>query len=318
MGILALICALCVCLAACGQMPQEGTAGQESEAGRLKVVCSVYPVYDFTQKIAGDLANVSLLVPPGVEAHDWEPSPADIVQLEEADVLVLNGAGLEFWSEKVLAAIENKDLVIVDSSAQVTLRSATGDGEEQDHEDHDHEEHGHGEYDPHVWLYPMNAQRQMLTITEALVLADPENNAGYQENYAAYEKECALLDEEYRAALSAVPRRSIIVAHEAYGYLCDAYDLIQIGVEGLQPDSEPDPARMAEIVDLMKETGIDTVFYETGASPKVAEAISRETGARVDALNPIEGLSRDDMEAGKNYFTEMRENLQKLVKALSE
>lgn len=313
MGILALICALCVFMAACGQTPEEGTAGQESEAGRLKVVCSVYPVYDFTQKIAGDLANVSLLVPPGVEAHDWEPSPADIVQLEEADVLVLNGAGLEFWSEKVLAAIENKDLVIVDSSAQLTLRSATGDGE-----DHDHEEHGHGEYDPHVWLYPMNAQRQMLTITEALVLADPENSDGYQENYAAYEKECALLDEEYHAALSAVPRRSIIVAHEAYGYLCDAYDLIQIGVEGLQPDSEPDPARMAEIVDLMKETGIDTVFYETGASPKVAEAISRETGARVDALNPIEGLSRDDMEAGKDYFTEMRENLQKLVKALSE
>lgn len=302
-------------LAACGGGGGEGR--EEAEDGRLRVVCSIYPVYDFTCKIAGDLAVVDMLVPPGVEAHDWEPSTTDIVALEKADVLVLSGAGMEYWRDDIVGSLENKALVVVDSSGEIALRLAQDhDHDEEDHDHHGEDGHDHGEYDPHVWLNPLNAKEQLRAIATALALADPENADAYMAACEEWAGECDALDGEYRTGLAGVEQRNIVVAHEAYGYLCDAYDLQQIGIEGITPDSEPDPARMAEIIDTVEALGIDTIFYETAGSEKTAQAIADATGTKLDALNPIEGLSKADIEAGKDYFSEMRANLSALQRAL--
>ncbi len=320
----AIVFILCAALlfAGCGIKPETAAPGENG--GRLAVYASFYPVYDFALKIGGDRAQVFQLVPPGSEPHSWEPSAADIVRLASADVLVCNGAGMEHWLDTVLASLENEKLTVVNTSQNLTLLAATAHSHDEDGEaGHGREAEGEGRGhegdadDPHTWLNPMNAKIQMAAIRDAFGAADPDNSAYYAERYEIYAAELDKLDREYRETLAPLPRRDIVVSHTAFGYLCAAYGLHQIGIEGLTPDSEPDPARMAEIIDLTKERGITTVFAEELVSPAVAEAVAAATGAKVAVLNPIGGLSAEQQQNGDDYFSVMRRNLAALQKALS-
>lgn len=306
-----------------------GTEREETEQRKITLIAASYPVYDFSKKIAGDRANVVSIVPEGQSPHGFEPSPTDIADLEKADIFVYNGAGLEGWTDKVLESLDTEKLMTVDSSEGVELIKSTHthdhDHEEEDHdEDHDehdheheeHEHHDHGPMDPHIWLDPENAAIQMENILNALVEADPENAEYYQENFEENRKKLAALDESFHNGLKDISQREIVVSHEAFGYLCHAYDLKQIGIEGINSSSEPDPKTMAEIVEYMNKTGIKTVFSETLVDPKVAESIAKETGAEVTVLDPVEGLTEENQKAGKEYFSIMEENLQVLEKAL--
>lgn len=261
------------------------------------------------------------MVPAGTEPHDWEPAAADIKNLEEAALFVYSGGGMEHWVEDVLASLETKKLVSVEASAGVTLRSGHIHDEEEHKgaEEHTEEEehgHDHGQFDPHVWLSPVNAKKEMENIKNAYVKADPDNKDYYEKNYQTYTAEFDKLDQEYKDTLSALPNKSIIVSHEAFGYLCDAYGLTQMGIEGLSPDSEPDPARMAEIIDFVKANHVKVIFFEELVSPKVAETIAAETGAQTQVLNPLEGLSDEELKNGADYFSVMEDNLKQLKAAL--
>ena len=156
----------------------------------------------------------------------------------------------------------------------------------------------------------------MENIKNAYVKADPDNKDYYEENYRTYAAAFDKLDQEYKDTLSALPNKSIVVSHEAFGYLCDAYGLTQMGIEGLSPDSEPDPARMAEIIDFVKTNQVRVIFFEELVSPKVAETIAAETGAQTQVLNPLEGLSDEDLKNGADYFSVMEDNLAQMKAAL--
>ncbi len=301
----------------------EAAPSANAEGALLSVYASFYPMYDFAAKIGGDKVTVVNMVPSGMEPHDWEPTAADIIGLENADVFIYNGAGMEHWVADVLPTLQNQDLVVVEAAEGLELREGHHHEEEEadDHEgeadEHeDEEDHDHGEFDPHVWLNPLYAKKEAENIKNAFVLADPENKGYYEENYAAVAAEFDLLDQEYRETLGGLPNKDFVVSHEAFGYLAAAYDLHQIGVEGLAPDSEPDPARVAEIIDLVKENKIRTIFFEELASPKVAESIAKETGAETGVLSPVEGLSDEELAAGADYFSVMRANLSALKNAL--
>ena len=289
--------AVCV-LSAC-----KPEAGEEKD-GKLKVMASFYTMGDFAQKAGGDEVEVTTMVPAGTEPHDWEPEAQDIAALEEADVFIYNGAKMEHWVKDVLNTLENKELIVVEAAEDIELLGSHG---------HQGEE---GVYDPHVWLDPRNAEKQMETIGEALEKAAPDKQEYFRENCSKYKTEFAQLDQEFEEQLEALPGKDIIVAHEAFGYLCRAYGLNQIGIEGLSPDSEPDPARMEEIIEFARENKVKTIFFEELTSPKVANTIAKETGADTAVLNPLEGLTEEEIEEGKDYFSVMRENLQALVKAL--
>lgn len=284
----------------------------QSESGdeKLKVLASFYPMYDFAQKVGGDKVEVTNMVPAGTEPHDWEPTATDIRQLEDADVFVYNGAGMEHWAEDVLASLDNQDIIIVEASKGLEFIEGEAHEDEEDEAEHeeDEEEHDTG-YDPHVWLDPLNAKAEMENIKNALVEADPENEAYYTENYEEYSVKFDQLDEKYKEELADMKGKDIIVAHEAFGYLCNAYDLNQVGIEGLSPDSEPDPARMKEIIEFAKENQIKTIYFEELVSPKVAETIAAEVGAKTSVLNPLEGLNDEQIKAGEDYFSIMEENL---------
>jgi zinc transport system substrate-binding protein len=271
-------------------------AAEKPQSGRLRVVASFYPMYDFAKKIGGDKADVSIMVPAGSEPHDWEPSTSDIVKLEDADIFVYNGNGMELWAQDLLYSTNNGGLVSIEASRGVP---------------------GLVSSDPHVWLDPKRAKDELANIKEAFKKADPENASCYENNYKKYAAEMDALDTEYRETLSACPGKDIVVAHAAFGYLCESYGLNQIPIEGINAESEPDPARMAEIVAFVREKGINVIFFEELISPKVAETIAAETGAVTAVLNPIGGLTGEQAAAGEDYFSMMRKNLAELKKALS-
>lgn len=276
---------------------------------KLNVYTSFYAMYDFTEKIGGDKINITNLVPAGIEPHDWEPTTTDITNLNKADVLVYNGASMEHWVDKVVSSLENKDLITVEASKGMSLM-----------EGHDEEEGGNVKdaisYDPHVWLSIKGAKTEMETIKNALVKADSKNADYYEGNYNNYAEKFDALDKEYTDTLSTVPNKDIIVAHQAFGYLCKDYGLNQVAIEGLSADSEPDPARMTEIIKFAKENKVKIIFFEELVSPKVAETIANEIGAKTAVLNPLEGLSDDDIKNGEDYLTIMKSNLEELKSAL--
>ena len=290
---------------------KENESDQNSE-DKIKIYTSIYPVYDFAKKVGGDKVDVTNLVPAGTEPHDWEVSTSDIVNLEKADMLIYNGAGIENWTDKVINTLENKDIVYVKTSEGLDIHKVS----EEDSHSHEEDGHSHGSYDPHTWLSIKNAKKEMENIKNALVKYDPDNAKYYEDNYEEYAKKFDELDKKYSDTLGPIENKTIIVAHEAFGYLCSDYDINQEGIEGLTPDSEPDPARMSEIIKFAKENNVKTIFFEELVSPKVAETIAKEIDAKTEVLNPLEGLTEEQINNGEDYFTVMERNLEVLYESM--
>ncbi len=288
-----------------------GNKTNENIDGKINIYTSIYPLYDFATKIGGDKVHVTNLVPAGTESHDWEVSTSDIVNLEKADMLIYNGAGIENWTDKVMDTLENKDIVYVKTSEGLDLLKS-----EDDCHHHGEEDHDHGEYDPHTWLSIENAEKEMENIKDALVSYDPENADYYESNFETYETKFEELKDEYTEKLGPIEDKTIIVSHEAFGYLCNEYNITQEGIDGLNPDSEPDPARMTEIIKFAKAHNINTIFTEELSSTKVAETIAKEIKGTTAVLNPLEGLTQTQIDAGEDYFSVMKQNLEAIYKSL--
>lgn len=286
------------------------------ESGKITVYTSFYTMYDFTMKIGGDKVNVINMVPAGMEPHEWEPSPKDIAGLSKASLFIYSGAGMESWAGKVLESINNDNLIAVETSKQIPLEKSEHSHEHEGTEQDEEGSHDSHEYDPHVWLNPMYAKIQMKAIKDALVQADPENSRYYEENFNYYAEKLDQLDKKYKEAASSFSRKEIVVSHAAYGYLCSAYGLEQLALEGTASGSEPDSGTMGKIIDFVTEHDVKVIFYDGFSSSKVADQVARETGARTAVLNPLEGISDDDLKAGKDYFSVMEENLKALSDAL--
>lgn len=267
---------------------------------KLNVVTSFYTMSDFAAKIGGDKVNIINLVPSGMEPHDFEPKTGDITKLKNAKVFIYNGAAMENWVDKVVSSSNNKDLVTVEASREVKLLSESG-----------------AIKDPHVWLNPQNAIIEMAAIEDAFVKADPNNKSYYEQNFDTYKNRLNELDKEYKEAVATFNSKDIVVAHAAFGYLCDAYGLKQVPIEGLNAESEPTAAKMAEISKYAKDNNIKVIFFEELVSPKVAQTIAKEAGAKTDKLNPLEGISDEDKKNNKEYISIMQDNLDALKRALN-
>ncbi|MDQ0339787.1 zinc transport system substrate-binding protein [Caldalkalibacillus uzonensis] len=292
------------------------------EEERLLIYTSLFPLYDFAQKIAGERAEVINLIPPGAEPHDFEPTPNDIVELHKADLFVYNGGGFEGWIEKIVEAIDNPDLKVVESTAHVQLLTNEETGHAHDHgkeEDHDHaheHEHEHGELDPHVWVDPLRAKQQAEAIKDALVEIDPEYADFYEQNYSELAQGFDDLHAKFEEMSQNIERRDFVVSHEAFGYLALRYELNQVGIAGLSPSQEPSPQRLSEIIEFVQENDIDYILFENTVTLKVAEVIKSETGAESLVLHNLESLTEEELAQGEDYFSIMEQNLDVLKKAL--
>lgn len=286
-----------------------------SNTAQLEVATSFYVIEHFAERVGGDLVNVINVVPAGVDAHDFEPTPKDVAQIQDADVFMFHGAGLDSWAEDLAAQFDASRVVEMTESFE--LREITEDAHDEDEELEEHEEeHGHGDVDPHIWLDPALAAEMVDVIQDALITKDPSNTSLYRSNADAYKQELAQLHEEFVSGLFACELNTIVVSHDAFGYLGTQYGLEIESIAGISPEEEPSTRQLAEIVETAESNNVEYIFFETLASPKLAETVAAEIGGGTLVLNPIEGLTPDEQSNGATYTSVMRENLANLQTAL--
>lgn len=285
---------------------------------RLKVLASFYPLQFVAQQVGGEYVEVSNLTPPAAEPHDLELSLAQARTIGTADVVVILGG----FQAAVDEAVEQQSPArLVDAANYVTLLSAddTGAMAEEDEEDAAEEEHGHAHelagMDPHFWLDPTQLALLADPVATALSEADPAHAEQFEQNAASLKERLAALDQEFTDRLAPFHGSMLVTNHTAFGYLARRYGLEQVGIAGLDPETEPSPARMREIADLARDHDVKTLFYESLVSPRVVQTLADDLGIQVAELNPIEGLG--EAGATENYFTLMERNLDTLVEGLS-
>ena len=276
---------LALVLAGCSQAPTPTS---------VEVVTTIYPVHELARWVGGDRARLTLLVPPGVEAHSWEPSPQDLARLSRARLFVYNGAGLEPWVSRLVNTGSPTSFHRVEVTQGLDLIRRNG------------------QPDPHVWLDPLLVAQEVETIRGALAQANPPDAATYEANARAARARLETLDRRFREGLASCQRRELVVSHEAFAYLARRYNLTLIALMGLSPEVEPSPTQLAKLVRTARRVNARTVFVESLVSPRLAETLARELGAEVRALNPVEGLTEAEARAGKNYWSLMEANLEAL------
>ncbi|HEM2826871.1 ZinT/AdcA family metal-binding protein [Streptococcus suis] len=296
-------------LAACGN----STASQED--GKLDIVTTFYPVYEFTKEVTGDEANVELLVKAGTEVHGYEPSAKDIARIQEADAFVYENENMETWVHDVEGSIDTEKVNVISATEGMLLLP----GGEEEHEGHDHSEEGHSHaYDPHVWLSPERAITLVENIRDSLVAKYPEKKDAFETNAAAYIEKLDALDAKYSETLSAAKQKYFVTQHTAFAYLALDYGLKQVSITGVAADEDPTPSRLAELTEYINKYGIKYIYFEENASKSVAETLAKETGVQLDVLNPLESLTDEDMKNGKDYISVMEDNLTALEKTTSQ
>ena len=296
-------------LASCGQTTQS-----PKEKKELTVMTTFYPMYDFAKQVVGDEGEVELLIPAGTEPHDYEPSAKDLAKITDADVFVYNSKELETWVPNVIENLDTKKVSIVEASQSIQLMQGT---EEEESGEEGHEGHNHShELDPHVWLDPVLAQKEVTAIRDALIKKYPEKKAVFEKNTVAYLEKLTALDKEYQAAFADAKNRTFVTQHAAFGYLAKQYGLTQEPIAGISPDQEPSPSRLAELKKYIKTNNVSVIYFEASASTKVAKTLADETGVELAVLNPLESLTQKEQEAGENYVSVMKENLAALQKSI--
>lgn len=296
-------------VAACGN---DGTAAPDDAAGTVTVVATAYPLFEAASAVGGERAEVTNLVAAGTEPHDLELTPDQAERMEDADLVVTVGRGFQPALEKAAKRRQGKTLQLLPDEDDDRARDG---GAKDDGHDHEHTDTRTGA-DPHVWLDPQEMSRIVEEVRDALIGIDRAGETQYRANAESLLTELEALDERFEAGLADCDRRVIVTSHAAFGHLAEAYRLEQHAVSGLSPEAEPTPDRLDELATLVKTEGVTTVFTEELVSPKVAEALARETGVKTAVLSPLEGLTSEEAEAGEGYTSVMDRNLAVLREAL--
>jgi len=289
--------------------PRRGGGGE-----RLRVAAAFYPLEEAAQAIGGDRAVVTGLTPPGRGPHDLELEAPQLRALEQADLVAYLGAGFQPAVEEAVAGLPSRvdrvDLLRATALRRVDPAVPGVRGEV------DGETVLDGR-DPHVWVDPALFARMVDALRDALVRADPARAAAYRRNAARYRARIVALDREFATALRGCATRTLVTSHAAFGYLADRHDLEQAPIAGISPGDEPDPRSLAATARKARAAGVRTVFFESLVPPDLARTVAREIGARTDFLDPIEGLTRAQLDAGEDYVSIQRANLRRLRRGLA-
>jgi zinc transport system substrate-binding protein len=290
-------------LTGCGS----GDEGSGGGSGELTVLAGFYPLEWTAARVGGEHVSVSSLTPPGAEAHDLELAPQDVAAVAEADLLVYLD-GFQPALDEAAGGEGGDSAWDAGQAADLVTGEAHAHAESEEHADEE-------TVDPHFWLDPTRLAAVGDALADRLADLDPGNATAYEENAAALRGDLEALDQEMETALAACSVSTLVTSHEAFGYLGDRYGLDVVGISGLSPSQEPDPAQLAEIATLVRDRGITTVYTETLVDPAVAETVAEEAGARTAVLDPIEGLT--DASGGEDYLQVMRANLATLQEGQS-
>ncbi|SDZ58726.1 zinc transport system substrate-binding protein [Evansella caseinilytica] len=351
---------LAMILSACGQEENETSDTSDDAAGNtaetLKVYTTLYPLEYFASRIGGDHVEVTNIVPAGADAHSFEPTANQMIEIADGDLFIYNGAGFEGFAERIKETIASHEVMILTAADGLEFIGYDHDHaheeddhaheeddhaheeddhaheeddhahEEDDHaheeDDHAHEEdgddhgHAHGEEDPHVWLDPLRAVQLAENIKTALVELYPDGEELFTENFEALTAELEALDEEFVAMADEISKDTIVVSHAGYGYWDDRYGIHQIGIAGLSPTNEPSIKQIQETIAFVEANNITHIMFEQNIPVNIAETVRDEVGAEALWLHNLESLTQEELDGGEDYFTLMRSNIETLKTAL--
>ncbi len=271
------------------------TAAPTPSAGdALTVVTTIYPLQYLAERVGGDHVNVTNLTGGGVEPHEYELTPSDRTLLQHADVVLWNGGEVDSWMTGVVAELEQTGVQVVEVLPVVKPLPA----------------------DPHFWHDPRRMMMAGDTIANVLRAGDAAHDADYSANTDALANDLQALDAELEQLTQGCALHDVVTAHDAYAYLAERAGFTLHAIAGISPDEEPTPRHMQELQNMIRDTGVETVFFETLTSPALAEALAKDTGVQTGVLNPLEGLTQEDLDAHHDYLTIMRSNFAALRRAL--
>lgn len=275
----------------------------------IKVVTSFYGMKALTEEIGGDRVSIKNIIPEGSEPHDFDIKAKDMKAIEEGDIFIYNGAGMEEWIKDVETAISNKGLITVEASKGVELINAE-DVEKELEEDH--EGHKHSGKDPHTWLGLTTAKIQGENIKNALVEKDPENKDYYEKNLKGFNELIDSLINEYIPKFNEVTNKNFVTGHATFGYLCRDLGLVQKSIEGIFAEGEPSPKELQNLIEYCKENDIKTIFVEELVSPQLSNTLAKEVGGETKQIYTLH--SREE---GKSFSDTLKYNVETIYNAMS-
>lgn len=286
----------------------------KKEDGKLNIIATVYPVYDFAKEVAGDRANVSMLLDPGVELHDYEPTPQDIIKIGESDLFLYLGEELEPWAETVISGIDSKENLKNISNGIKLIETEEFENGHDEHDGHDE----HEKYDTHIWLDPTKAAVMVQNIAENLSEMDSNNKNYYMQRASDYIKKLLELDENFKKIVAESNRKEIAFGGPfSYAYFIKRYNLDYISAyDSCGEGSEPSVDKIFKVIEKIKNDNLPVVFYKELSSGNIVKTISEETGAEPIEFNSLHSITKEQLENGDNYLKIMNRNLEGLRKAL--
>jgi len=294
--------------------------GNDAQETGISIVATLFPHYDFARAVVGDRAGVAMLLPPGVESHSYEPTPADIISINNCDLFIYTGADMEAWAETILKGASNENMHVLSLADGIPLMSEHDEhGDESDHDPAgEHEIHLH-EYDPHIWTSPKIAKLLVDKILASLCEIDPDNRAYYTENAEKYKAELDKLDDEFRSIVNGAKQKEIFIGDRfALRYFTEEYGLeYHSAFDSCSAETEPSAAALADMIDQMKAKHIRVIYHGELTDPKVARTLSRETGAEMLLLHSCHNVTKEEFDSGVTYLSLMRQNAENLRKGLN-
>lgn len=289
-----------------------------NKSSRLQVVATIFPLYDFARKVGGDKVSVAMLIPPGSDAHHFELKPSDIVMVSKSDIFLFTSFEMEQWAYKIINAAAEKTNMLAVETGQGTALLPWSSG--QGHVDADHQtalpesdlKHS-AQYDPHIWLDFINAQKMIDNISTAFINKDPKNSEYYKNNAKAYKLQLMELDKKYKTQLSRCKTRTILHAgHWAFAYLAERYQLSYLSAYNMSADAEPTPLQMLTLIREIKKQKLRHIYYEDMVAPNLAQTVAQETGATLLKLNNGHDVAKEDIDSGVSFIGLMERNLENL------
>jgi zinc transport system substrate-binding protein len=288
------------------------------EDNKLKVIATIFPVYDFARNIGGDKIKITMLLPPGTDAHHYELRPEDIVKVTKADIFLFTNFELEQWAYKIInAADKNTNMLAIETGNGAFLMPLGKEDEEENKEEHgNHEEHISG-FDPHIWLDMDNAQKMVDNITDAFIKKDPKNSDYYKKNADDYKLKLMALDRQFREGLTGCKTKTILHAgHWAFAYMAKKYNLQYVAAYNVFADAEPSPEQIFNLIEQIKKEKIPYIYYEAMMNPRLAQTIAKETGVGLLKLSNGHDVSKADIKKGESFIALMEKNLINLKKGM--
>ena len=309
--IISVILCMAAVLAVCCSCEKTET---KKDDGKLNIVTTIFPPYDFAKNAGGEYVNVSMLLKPGMESHSYDPTPQDIIKIQECDLFIYTGGESDEWVKDILESGDKKPKKVLAMMDIVdTVEEETVEGMEKEENDGDEIE-----YDEHVWTSPKNAINITASITNALCQLDENHQASFTQNMMAYRRDLLLLDDSFREVTDNAKRKTIVFGDRfPFRYLADEYDLkYYAAFPGCSAETEPSPSTVSFLIDKVREEKIPVVFSIEFSNGKVADTICESTGAKKLTLHSCHNVTQDEFDSGISYLSLMQKNVQALKEAL--